>query len=177
MSSAILASDQERIQLQIHELYNEHAGWLFSWLRGKLGCSYQAQDLSHDTFERLLKKQQLLDLCEPKAFLTVVAKRVLSNHWRREQLERVYLDVLAEMPESFAPSEEERGILLETLTEIDRLLDGLPVPVKQAFLYAQLDGMTHQQIAETLNVSVSTVKRYLVRAGAHCYFAIQFDFE
>jgi RNA polymerase sigma-70 factor (ECF subfamily) len=48
----------------------------------------------------------------------------------------------------------------------------LPLDVKRAFLYAQLDGMKQQEIAEKLSVSVSTVKRYLGRAAAQCYFAI-----
>ena len=76
----------------------------------------------------------------PRAFLTTVAQRVLSNHWRREQIERAYLDALALRPEAHAPSPEERAVVLETLLEIDRLLDGLPLAAKRAFLLAQLDG-------------------------------------
>ncbi len=170
-----MSSGELAIQQQVHELYSHHHRWLHSWLNNKLGCSHKAEDLSHDTFVRLLKKQQIVNLCEPRAFLTTIAKRVLSNHWRREQLERVYIEVLAQVPEALVPSVEERAILLETLSEIDRMLDGLPVPVKQAFLYAQLDGMRQAEIAEKLSVSVTTVKRYLVRAGAHCYFAITID--
>lgn len=175
MSSGELTIEQKAVQQQLHTLYHQHHNWLFSWLTGKLGCSTQAEDLSHDTFVRILRKQQVLNLCEPRAFLTTIAKRVLSNHWRRDQLEKVYLEVLSQMPERFEPSEEERAILLETLTEIDRLLDGLPIPVKQAFLYSQLDGMRQQEIAEKLAISVTTVKRYLVKASAHCYFSIAVD--
>jgi RNA polymerase sigma-19 factor, ECF subfamily len=59
--------------------------------------------------------------------LTVVAKRVLFNHYRRQDLERAYLQALAGMPEQVAPSEEARAIILQTLMELDQLLDGLPV--------------------------------------------------
>ncbi|VFB18051.1 RNA polymerase sigma factor [Pseudomonas fragi] len=65
---------------------------------------------------------------EPRAFLTVVAKRVLFNHYRRQDLERAYLQALADLPEQVAPSEEERAIILQTLMELDQLLDGLPSP-------------------------------------------------
>ena len=66
----------------------------------------------------------------------------------------------------------ERAILLETLQEIAELLDGLPVPVQRAFLMAQLDGLSQAEIAASLKISVTTVKRYLIRAGTQCYFAI-----
>ena len=37
-------------------------------------------------------------IIEPRAFLTTVAKRVLFNYYRRQDLERAYLDALAQMP-------------------------------------------------------------------------------
>lgn len=156
---------------QIASLYSSHHGWLRAWLKQKLGDAHQASDLAHDTFMRLLAREEAITLCEPRAFLTTVAQRVLANHWRRRQLERAYLEALAQGAQITAPSEEERAILLETLLEVDRLLDGLTVAVRRAFLMAQLEGMNHAQIAEALHVSISTVKRHLTKAAQHCYFA------
>lgn len=167
-----MALTESVLEQQIHSLYSDHHGWLHGLLRRKLGCTHRAADLAHDTFVRLLAREECLAIQEPRAFLTTVAQRVLANHWRREQLERAYLEALAQMPEALAPSPEERAILLETLAEIDRLLDGLPTLVRRAFLHAQLDGMGHAEIAEALGLSVSTVKRHLLRAGAQCYFAL-----
>ena len=45
----------------------------------------------------------------------------------------------------------------------------LPALAKQAFLLAQLDGLTCAQIAKQLDVSVSTVERDLAKALQHCY--------
>ncbi len=160
------------LQQQIHVLYSHHHGWLFSWLRKKIGCSHRAADLAHDTFLRLLARDEPMAIQEPRAFLTTVAQRVLANHWRREQVERAYLAVLAQVPEALAPSPEERAILLETLVEIDLMLADLPLQVKRAFLYAQLDGLSQAEIAAELGISISTVKRHLVRAGTQCYFAL-----
>ncbi|MBL7230006.1 MAG: helix-turn-helix domain-containing protein, partial [Pseudomonas sp.] len=65
-----------------------------------------------------------------------------------------------------------RAIILQTLMELDQLLDGLPVPVKRAFLLAQLDGLTYGQIAAELGISIATVKRHLNKAAMRCYFAL-----
>lgn len=163
------------LQRDLLALYSDHHRWLCGWLRKKLGCAHRAADLAHDTFLRLLAREEAIAIQEPRAFLTTVAQRVLANHWRREQIERAYLEALAQMPLSLAPSPEERAILLETLFEIDRLLAGLPTPVKRAFLLSQLDGLGQAEIATQLGISVTTVKRYLVRAGTQCYFALPVD--
>ncbi len=160
---------------QLSQLYSSNQAWLKGWLHTKLGCSYRAADLMHDTFMRLLTREELIQVKEPKAFLTTVAKRVLIDHWRREQIEQAYQAALMQMPELYAPAPEEQYLFLESLLAIDKLLDGLPVVVKRAFLYFQLEGLKQHDIAEKLNISLSTVKRYLVQAGVQCYFAKQID--
>lgn len=40
--------------------------------------------------------------------------------------------------------------------------------MRQAFLLSQLEGLTYAQIAGQLNVSVSSVKKYMARATEHC---------
>lgn len=156
---------------EIALLYADHHGWLQGWLRRRLGNASHAADLAQDTFLRLLAREEPVAVREPRAFLTTVAQRVLFNHYRRQQLEQAYLEALAHAPQAVALSPEARAMLLETLDEIDRLLDGLPAPVRRAFLLAQLEGLKQSEIAEALGVSVTTVKRYLVQAGMQCYFA------
>ncbi|SFA80727.1 RNA polymerase sigma-70 factor, ECF subfamily [Pseudomonas sp. NFIX10] len=121
---------------------------------------------------RVLTTRDPQPVLEPRAFLTTIAKRVLFNHYRRQDLERAYLDTLAQLPEQVAPSEEERAIILQTLTELDQLLDGLPRAVKQAFLLAQVDGLAYNEIARELGISLATVKRHLNKAAMRCYFAL-----
>lgn len=156
----------------VEGLYLVHRRWLTEWLRSRLGCPDNAADLAQDTFIRLLTAREIAPIREPRAFLTTVAKRVLFNHYRRQDLERAYLEALSQMPEPLAPSEEHRAIILQTLLELDALLDGLPVLVKRAFLLAQVDGLGYQDIADELGISLATVKRYLHKAAMRCYFAL-----
>lgn len=159
----------------IETLYLENHRWLQGWMNKKLGCSFRAADLMHDTFVRLLGREQQPAMEQPSAYLMTVAKRVLVDHWRREQLEQAYLEALEQLPQDVAPSAELQHEIFDTLLEIDRRLDGLPTPVKQAFLLARLDGMKLAAIAERLDISQSTVKRYLVQASAQCYFALTLE--
>ncbi|WP_131671472.1 sigma-70 family RNA polymerase sigma factor [Pseudomonas parakoreensis] len=156
----------------VESLYLDHHSWLTGWLRRRLGCPDSAADLAQDTFIRVLSARESAAIIEPRAFLTTLAKRVLFNHYRRQDLERAYLETLAQMPEMLAPSEEDKAIILQTLIELDQLLDGLPRLVKRAFLLAQVDGLTYPQIAAALGISVATVKRHLHKAALRCYFAL-----
>lgn len=154
---------------QVGELYRGHHSWLRGWLFKRLECHHQAADLAQDTFLRLLGRDTLNGLREPRAFLATVAKGLVVDHYRRLSLERAWLDSLAALPEPEAPSAEARVLVLETLVEIDRMLDGLKPKVRSAFLLSQLDGLTYPQIAEQLGISLSSVQQYMSQAFGHCY--------
>lgn len=154
----------------IEQIYQAHQPWLKSWLGCKRGDIHCASDIVQDVFVRLLSRSDPTPIKEPRALLTTIAQRVLASHWRREQLERAYLDALAQQPVPLALSPEAHSILLETLHEVDQLLQGLPQAVRQAFLLSQLDGLKQAEIAAVMGISLTTVKRYLVRAAMQCYF-------
>ncbi len=152
-------------------LYRDHSRWLESWLRQRLGDRWAAADLTQDTFMRVLAAERgnrLPSLREPRAYLLTVGKRLLVNHYQRRSLERAYLEALQHLPEALAPSAEQRWLVFEALQALDELLDGLPLAVRRAFLWAQLEGLDYASIAERLQVSSRTVKRYMAQAYEHC---------
>ncbi|WP_413927656.1 sigma-70 family RNA polymerase sigma factor [Herbaspirillum sp. alder98] len=156
----------------VESLYSDHHSWLRGWLARRVGNAEQAADLAQDTFMRLLSSERVpSSLDEPRAYLTTVAQNLVSNLWRREKLEKAYLDALGQLPVNLAPSPEEQAMVLETLAELDQLLEGLPAIQRSAFLLSQLDGQSHAEVAATLGISIPTVKRYLVKALQRCYFA------
>lgn len=158
----------------VQTLYAEHHGWLQAWLRRRLGCSHSAADLAQDTYLRVLLRPQVLPtLREPRAYLTTLAKGVVSEHWRRQALERAYLETLALIPEALALSPEDRLELLQTLNEIDAMLDGLAARARAAFLLSQLEGLSYIQIAAQLGISERTVKRYMAQCFEHCLALVE----
>lgn len=89
--------------------------------------------------------------------------------WRREEIERAYLETIAHLPEAEAPSAETRALVIELLESIARMLEGLRPKVRQAFLLAQCEGLTHKQIAAQMGLSLRSVERYVAAALYHCY--------
>jgi RNA polymerase sigma-70 factor (ECF subfamily) len=164
-----MSSVDQSVNLHIHGLYCEHHGWLRGWLDRKLGNASDAADLAHDTFLRLLTRQttQILGV-EPRALLTHIAKGLMIDGWRRQDVERAYLETIAHLPEPEAPSPQDRWLILEALYRIEAMLRDMPEKTRQAFLMSQLDGMTYSQIASVLGVSLITVKRYMRDAFLAC---------
>ena len=153
----------------IEALYNNHHAWLQSWLRRRLGDAGDAADLAHDTFVRLMVSSRGAALGEePRAFLTHVAKGLVIDLWRRRELERAYLDVLAQLPPAHAPSPETQMLVIEALLQIDRLLAALAPSTRKIFLLAQLDGLTLQQISKQMSMPVITVRRHIHKALVSC---------
>jgi RNA polymerase sigma factor (sigma-70 family) len=120
----------------VQTLYSTHHHWLNTWLRSRLGNAADAADLAQDTFVRLLQKTDRFELKAPRAFLRTIARGLVIDHWRREEIERAYLESIAHLPQALAPSAEAHALVLELLEEIARLLDGLKPEVRKAFLLA-----------------------------------------
>lgn len=142
------------------------------WLRKKLGNGCDAADLAQDTFVRVLIGQKFSALgSEPRALLTHIAKGLIVDHWRRQDVERAYLDSLAAMPADMAPSPETCMLILEALQRIEVMLRELPEKTRDMFFQAQFDGLTYAEIAALHDASLITVKRHMRKAFAACLAA------
>jgi RNA polymerase sigma factor (sigma-70 family) len=154
---------------QVQEVYYQHHDWLQGWLRKKTGNRWDAADIAHDTFVRVMHKEKLAQLgAEPRALLVQIAKGLVIDHWRHQQVERAYLETLAQLPIACCPSVEEQHLMLESLQQIDRLLQNMPAQTRAIFLLAQLDGLTYQHIADQLDLSLIIVKWYMRKAYLAC---------
>jgi RNA polymerase sigma-70 factor (ECF subfamily) len=155
----------------LHALYVDHHGWLRDWLRRKLSCSQQAADLTHDTFVRVLRNDGNEPIREPRTYLMRIAGGLVVDSFRRRRVEKAFLECLASVPEASAPSLEAQELLIESLTRIDAMLDGLKPKVREVFLLSQVDGLTYPQIAQQMSISVRTVSNYMTLAFDHCFEA------
>ncbi|WP_082302916.1 sigma-70 family RNA polymerase sigma factor [Photorhabdus laumondii] len=157
---------------QIQWMYVHNHDWLFRWLKHRLNCDETAADLTQDTFVKLLRSPLPQQLNEPRAYIVTIAKGLMVNWYRRSSLEQSYLDLLVSLPEPLIPAPEQKLIILETLQEIDIMLSQLPTPVQTVFLLSQIEGMKYEDIANQMNISLSTVKRYMKQGFYQCLIAM-----
>lgn len=154
--------------LDIEALYGQHHNWLKGWLRARMGNSADAADLAQDTFMRMLTARHLPVLREPRHYLVTVARGLLIDQARRRRLEVAYLEVLAERPQPLHISPETHHLIMESLSTIAAMLDGLGQRTRKIFLMVQLEGLSYVQTARQLGISVTTVKSHLGKAMMQC---------
>ncbi|CAM3727811.1 sigma-70 family RNA polymerase sigma factor [Ectopseudomonas alcaliphila] len=171
-----MSAAEPPFQQTIHELYSNHHGWLFAWLRRKLGCSHNAADLAQDTFARILSSREVVaGIREPRAFLTTTARRLVIDQSRRKQIEDAYLRELALTVESLSGYQSPEQILttLEALEQIAFVLEELSAKQRQAFLLYFLDGQRQVDIALQMGISERMVRKHLMQALLQCGNALE----
>lgn len=152
----------------VERIYVQHHSWLHGWLKGKLHDACDAADVAHDTFVRILGSRDASQIREPKDYLVTVARGLVIDRYRRRAIEVAYLETLAARPEATAISEEDKALIIETLVAVDKALADLGARARRIFMLSQIEGLTYQQIAEQMQVSLTTVKKHMIRALTEC---------
>ena len=127
----------------VQHIYEQHHSWLRGWLKGKLHNASDAADVAHDTFVRMLGGRHAAQILEPRDYLATIARGLVIDRYRRHAIEQAYR---------------------QTLVAVDKALSGLG----ERFVLAQIEGLTYQQIADQLQVSLTTVKKHMIRALTEC---------
>lgn len=153
----------------LEHLYRDHHGWLLGWLRRRMGGADHAADVAHDAYLRLLQGERMPHFDDARRYLTQIAKHLLIDQYRRQRVEAAYLETVRHLPEPQMPDAESRYLIIEALVAIDAMLQNLPGRVREALLLRQLEGLSYQQIALRLNVSVSSVEKYVARGLLACW--------
>lgn len=153
-------------------LFRRHNGWLTGWLRRQRWTVHSSEDLASDVFCALLTIPNLKAVSQPRAMMTTIARRLIYDARRRNDLERSYEAELAALPEAAEISAEERLILLQALQAIETMLSSLSQKARTAFLMSQIEGTPYAEIAAQLGVSVSMVRKYVAQGLRAAYAAV-----
>jgi RNA polymerase sigma-70 factor, ECF subfamily len=154
-------------------LYERHSGRIFGYCLGLLGSREEAEDALQTTF---MNVQRGLDRgVVPQfelAWLFKIARNVCYNRTesssRRRRLESGHdLDSLEDV---VASPEGNAGVSMEELT---RALGGIPERQRRALLLREFQGMSYDEIAGELDITVAAVETLLFRA--RCSLADQLE--
>ncbi len=96
----------------IAQLFQQNYDWLCKKLSYQTGCSHSAEDLAAEAFLQVWMLPDPASIRSPRAFLATIAQRLMYESWRRKDLERAYLQILAEAPEAVQPSPHEQWMLI-----------------------------------------------------------------
>jgi RNA polymerase sigma-70 factor (ECF subfamily) len=146
------------------EVWYRYAPMVYGLLRGALNSRHDHDDLVQEVFLRVFRRLHTLENhAALRSFVYSVAVRVLSEeirHFYVVQRARDNLVLIADTQEPRGPDFESR----DTLARIQRILDGLKDKHRAVFVLRHVEGMDLREISAGLDISLATVKRYLLKA-------------
>ena len=125
----------------------------------------QAKDLAQDIFMRLWEnREKLRGIQNPQSYIYILSRNLVMDHLRKKVFDPSNIDFLISYFQSSAAGSQERMELRELETVLRQAVETLPGKVKDVFRLSRYEGLTHEQIASRLGISVVSSKTYAVRA-------------
>lgn len=142
---------------EIAELYRAYGHVVLRRALAILRSRADAEELTQELFASLLSKDLVPERAAMTTYLYAATTNRALNHLRDEQNRRRLLATTSSERAAAAPSGPARALALETLAR-------LPEDLAQVVVYAFVDEMTHQEIADVLGCSRRHVGDLLQRA-------------
>lgn len=125
--------------------------------------AYYAEELTQEVFIRLWTyRHQLTHVASWDSYLYKVSKnaalRFMQRVAKEEQLKQDVLQHFSSQVDSTELCNQ------HWISRIQQAVQSLPQRRRRAFTMSRLDGLTHAEIAEELNISRNTVKEHIVQA-------------
>jgi RNA polymerase sigma factor (sigma-70 family) len=170
--SALVCAAQRRDKEALQRLLIRNWPWLKGLVYSILGDADQVDDALQDICVRVIDK--IDSLREPERFrpwLAVLARRQALRHRQRESRRPAPLkEEIAELqPDDKARQLFEKVEQKEQCRQILRAVQSLPEKYRQVFLLAYTGDLTYGNIAEILDIPITTVQIRLVRARRMIY--------
>ena len=128
----------------------------------------QAKDLAQEIFIKVWdNRDRLPEVKKIDAFIYVVSRNLILDHLRKKVFQPANIDFLIQCIQTDAVDAQDKLEVKELEKKIDGAIQTLPGKVQEVFKLSRFEGMTHEQIARKLNISVVSSKTYVVRALDH----------
>ena len=143
-----------------HDLYVRYAGDVHRFATYLSGDRAMADDLTSETFLRAWTTSAPIREGTVKAYLFTIARNLYFAEVRRAARH----EALADTVPSPAPGPAERAEHHAALDRVLKALRGLPAIDRAALLLRTHDGLSYEDIAATLDLSLSSAKVKVHRA-------------
>lgn len=150
---------------RVYENYHE---MIKRFLIVNLHSPEDAEDILQETFVRFQKHYSSVNLDSPKNFLFTIARNLMIDRMRHQKVCAV--DIEQEVEELMDPlSSVERQVQArQDFETLCAAVDRLPPQCRRVFILRKFYHLSHKEIAEKLELSVSTIEKHLAAGLARC---------
>ena len=146
-------------------LFDAYFNDIRRYLYYRSGDTILSTDIAQDTFMRVWEKQMDLQPGTDAGLLYKIAGDLFVSHIRRDRLSR---GIISELKFELSAETPEDNLNYKELKErYEQALMKLPEKQRIVFLMSRIEGLTYQEIAKRLSLSVKAVEKRMTGALAH----------
>jgi RNA polymerase sigma-70 factor (family 1) len=151
-------------QAEFDQIFNNWYGPIRNFIYYKTGDVNTAQDIAQDTFLRLWEKRNEIKLETVKYLLFTIANNMFLNRLEHQKVRLKFASNFKGNTMSESPDFELE--MKEFDQRLQNALAGLDDKKRTVFLMNRIDGITYNQIAENLGLTVKAVEKRMEKALA-----------
>jgi RNA polymerase sigma-70 factor (ECF subfamily) len=145
----------------VENIWKEFAAKLGQFIRARVTDPATAEDILQDVFVKIQKRLgQLQDPAKLEGWIYLIARNAIIDHYRTRK-------ETVEVPETLPAEPDADDPELEDLkAAFRRMIYSLPEPYREAFVLTEFEGLTQQELADRLGISLSGAKSRVQRGRA-----------
>ena len=137
------------------------------YLTRRLRNHHDADDVAQEVYIRLLKKDKAREVRKPLAYMYGIAAHVLADFWSATRSDRLNVESdpveeWSEDPEVALPDDLAERLNLQQ--QVEQALEQLPPTHAAVLLLHKRDGLSYEEVARELDLSIHTVAKYVTQA-------------
>ncbi len=146
-------------------LYRSTVGPLRRYLARLVGNRTEAEDLAHDAFVRVKPVIDREPVARPEALLYTTARRLAINQLKRRSI-GPFVSNPADPDTAAAPTPgvAQQVMARQEWAQLEQAIAQLPEGCRTVLLLRKLELLSHREIADRLDIAVSTVEKQHARA-------------
>lgn len=164
------------------KVFHHYFPFMVSFVLKITHTRHTAEEIAQEAFLRLWKRREEFQQdSNLRAWLFKVAANLAFDHLKKEANHNQLIRFYHHRPGDYDDTEKMVDVK-ESKTIIAHVVNNLPEQQKLAYRLSREDGLSHQEIADKMSISVNTVKNHITKAlqkikqainnAAHLFFSV-----
>lgn len=154
---------QKDDRIAFYNLYERYCRRLHDFVLRYVKQNEDAEEIVQEVFVKIWESRNKIDAYSSfEAFLFTIAYNTTINLMRKRTIEKKYLEHLKSLQQlDDSPNIIDEMHFKELNNRLQSLLNELTPRQKEIFQLSREEGLTHDEIAKKLDISVNTVKKHM----------------
>jgi RNA polymerase sigma-70 factor (ECF subfamily) len=162
-NSELILLIQKDDRVAFYHIYERYSKRLFGFVLRYIKQKEDAEEIVQEVFVKIWESRNKIDAYSSfESFLFTIAYNTTISLLRKRSSEKIYLEYLKSLQQcANSPDLIDEIQYNELNNRVQTLLNELTPRQKEIFQLSREDGLSHDEIAKKLDISVNTVKKHM----------------